>query len=66
VACFDSVDRTELKRRLALRGVEGSRLRLIGTCVHVGGLDGEAWSAPELGTAQGAGFSPRLGNVYLH
>jgi hypothetical protein len=42
VSCFDSVDRTERKRMLALRVVEGSLLRRMGTCLHVGGLDGEA------------------------
>jgi RNA-directed DNA polymerase len=42
VSCFASWDRTERKRRLELRGVEGARLRLIGQCVHVGVRDGEA------------------------
>jgi RNA-directed DNA polymerase len=32
----------------------------------VGGLDGEAVWEPELGTVQGAGLSPLLGNVSLH
>jgi hypothetical protein len=42
VRSFDSVDRTELKRRRELRVVEGSRRRLIGKCLPVGVLDGEA------------------------
>jgi retron-type reverse transcriptase len=66
VSCFDSVDRTELKKRLAVRVADGSLLRLIGKGVHVGVLAGAAWSEPELGTAQGSVLSPLLGNVYLH
>jgi group II intron reverse transcriptase/maturase len=65
VSFFDSLDRTELKRMLELRVVDGSLLRLIGKCLHVGVLDGEAYVEPELGTAQGAVLSPLLGNVYL-
>ena len=41
-------------------------MRRIGTGLHVGGLDGEAVWEPELGTVQGAGLSPLLGNVSLH
>src|ERR671924_946372 len=66
VSFFDSLDRTELKRMLELRVVDGSLLRLIGKCVHVGVLDGETIVEPELGTAQGSVLSPLLGNVYLH
>jgi RNA-directed DNA polymerase len=66
VSCFDRVDRTELKKMLAVRVADGSLLRLIGKCVHVGGLDGETMVEPELGTAQGAVLSPWLGNVSLH
>jgi RNA-directed DNA polymerase len=62
-AFFASVDRTALKKRLDVRGADGSRRRRSGTCVHVGGLDGEAVREPALGTAQGAVRSPRLGNV---
>ena len=42
VSCFDSVDRTALKKRREGRVAEGSRRRRIGKCVHVGVLDGEA------------------------
>ena len=66
VSFFDSLDRTELKKMLEVRVADGSLLRLIGTCLHVGGLDGETIVEPELGTAQGSGLSPLLGNVYLH
>jgi group II intron reverse transcriptase/maturase len=66
VSFFDSLDRTELKKRLEVRVADGSLLRLIGKCLHVGVLDGEARVEPELGTVQGAVLSPLLGNVYLH
>jgi group II intron reverse transcriptase/maturase len=65
-AFFDSVDRTELKKMLEIRVADGSLLRLIGTCLHVGVLEGESWSEPDLGTVQGSVLSPLLGNVYLH
>src|SRR5262252_3060845 len=66
VSFFDSVDRTELKKMLEVRVADGSLLRLIGKCLHVGVLDGEEMIEPELGTAQGSVLSPLLGNVYLH
>ena len=51
---------------LGVRVAEGSLLRLIGKCLHVGVLDGEAVVEPELGTVQGSVLSPLLGNIYLH
>ena len=66
VSFFDSLDRTELKKMLEVRVADGSLLRLIGQCVHVGVLDGEERVEPELGTVQGSVLSPLLGNVYLH
>lgn len=66
VSFFDSLDRTELKKMLEVRVADGSLLRLIGKCLHVGVLDGEAYEEPELGTVQGSVLSPLLGNVYLH
>ena len=66
VSFFDSLDRTELKKMLAVRVADGSLLRLIGTCVHVGVLDGEVIMEPELGTVQGSVLSPLLGNISLH
>jgi RNA-directed DNA polymerase len=66
VSFFDSLDRTELKKMLDVRVADGSLLRLIGKCLHVGVLDGETFVEPELGTAQGSVLSPLLGNVYLH
>ena len=66
VSFFDSVDRKKLKKMLELRVADGSLLRLIGKCLHVGVLDGAELSAPETGTAQGSVLSPLLGNVYLH
>lgn len=66
VSFFDSMDRTKLKEMLKGRIADGSMLRLIGKCLHVGVLDGEKYAEPEVGTAQGSGLSPLLGNIYLH
>jgi len=63
---FDSVDRTQLMKMLQKRVADGSILRLIGKCLHVGILDGEELSEPSEGTVQGSTLSPMLGNVYLH
>src|ERR1043166_5152139 len=38
VSLFDSLDRTELKKMLEVRVADGSLLRLIGKCLHVGVL----------------------------
>ena len=51
---------------LQIRVADGSLLRLIGKCLHVGVLDGAAYAEPETGTAQGSVLSPLLGNIYLH
>jgi len=66
VSFFDRVDRTALKEMLQIRVADGSLLRLIGTCLHVGVLDGAEYSEPEIGTTQGSVLSPLLGNIYLH
>ena len=63
---FDSIDRTMLREMLQERVVDGSLKRLIGKCLHVGILDGTAYSEPGEGTVQGSTLSPLLGNVYLH
>jgi RNA-directed DNA polymerase len=63
---FDSLDRTELKKMLEIRVADGSLLRLIGKCLHVGVLEGESLSEPDFGTVQGSVLSPLMGNVYLH
>jgi RNA-directed DNA polymerase len=65
VSFFDSLDRTELKKMLEVRVADGSLLRLIGKCWHVGVLDGEVVVEAELGTVQGAVLSPLLGNISL-
>jgi RNA-directed DNA polymerase len=66
VSFFDSLDRAKLKELLQVRVADGSLLRLVGKCLHVGVLDGTEYSEPETGTAQGSVLSPMLGNVYLH
>jgi len=63
---FDSVDRKALSEMLQTRVADGSLLRLIGKCLHVGVLDGAEFSEPDTGTVQGSVLSPLLGNVYLH
>lgn len=66
VSFFDSVRRPLLLEMLQERVADGSLLRLIGKCLHVGVLDGEAFTEPSEGTVQGSTLSPLLGNVYLH
>jgi RNA-directed DNA polymerase len=66
VSFFDRVDRTALLGMLRERVADGSLLRLVSKCLHVGVLDGEEFSTPEAGTAQGSILSPLLGNIYLH
>jgi RNA-directed DNA polymerase len=63
---FDSIDRKQLMEMLRQRVNDESLMRLIGKCLHVGVLDGEQYTEPSTGTAQGSSLSPILGNVYLH
>jgi group II intron reverse transcriptase/maturase len=65
-AFFDSIDRKKLLELLQVRVADTPLLRLIGKCLHVGVLDGEEFSEPDEGTAQGSIISPMFGNVYLH
>ena len=57
VSFFDSLDRTELKKMLEVRVADGSLLRLIGKCLHVGVLDGEEY------VRAGDGHRPGVGAV---
>ncbi len=66
VSFFDSLDRTRLLEMLRARIADESFMRLVGKCLHVGVLDGEAYTEPDVGTAQGSGLSPMLCNIYLH
>jgi group II intron reverse transcriptase/maturase len=66
VCFFDRIDRPLLKELLQKRIADQSLMRLIGKCLHVGILDGEEMTSPELGTTQGSTLSPLLANVYLH
>ena len=65
-AFFDSIDRQKLLELLQIRVADPPLLRLLGKCLHVGVLDGEEFSKPGEGTAQGSIISPMFGNVYLH
>ncbi len=51
VSFFDSLDRRKLKEMLEIRVADGSLLRLIGKCLHVGVLEGVELSTSETGTA---------------
>jgi RNA-directed DNA polymerase len=66
VSFFDSIDRKMLMEMLQQRVADGSLLRLVGKCLHVGVLDGEEFSRPDEGAVQGSVLSPMLGNIYLH
>jgi group II intron reverse transcriptase/maturase len=66
VSFFDRVRRSQLVEMLQERVADGSLLRLVGKCLHVGVLDGEEFTEPSEGTVQGSTLSPLLGNVYLH
>jgi group II intron reverse transcriptase/maturase len=63
---FDTVIRSQLVEWLQKRVADGSILRLVGKCLHVGILDGETFTTPDEGTVQGSTMSPLMGNVYLH
>lgn len=65
-AFFDSIDRKKLMDELAKRIDDESLLRLVGKCLNVGVLEGEAYTRSDVGTTQGSVLSPLLGNVYLH
>jgi group II intron reverse transcriptase/maturase len=65
-AFFDSIDRRKLLELLQTRVADTPLVRLLGKCLHVGVLDGEEFSKPGEGTAQGSIISPMFGNVYLH
>ena len=66
VSFFDRIDRSKLMTMLRERIADESLMRLVGKCLHVGVLDGEDYSEPDEGTAQGSVLSPLLGNIYLH
>jgi RNA-directed DNA polymerase len=63
---FDSLDRKRLMEMLQRRVADQDFTRLVGKCLHVGVLEGEEYSEPDVGTAQGSTLSPMLGNIYLH
>ena len=65
-AFFDSVCHTWLLRFIEHRVSDPRMLRLIRQWLKAGVLEDGNWSANELGTPQGSGISPLLGNIFLH
>jgi group II intron reverse transcriptase/maturase len=63
---FDHIQRQQLLDFIQQRVPDGSIRRLVGKCLHVGVLDGEEFTKPDMGTPQGSVLSPLLGNIYLH
>lgn len=57
-AFFDSLVRPKLREMLQDRIADGSLLRLVGKCLHVGVLDGEEFVRPDEGTVQGSVLTP--------
>jgi RNA-directed DNA polymerase len=53
VSLFNSLDRNELKKMLQTRVADGSLMKLIGKCLHVGILAGAQYSEPDTGAVQG-------------
>jgi group II intron reverse transcriptase/maturase len=66
VSFFDRIDRSVLKELLQKRIADKSLMRLVGKCLHVGILEGEEVSSPDVGAVQGSTLSPVLATVYLH
>ena len=66
VSFFDSVNRSALVEMIRERVPDGALLRLVKRCLKAGVLEGQQYSEPTEGTAQGSSLSPLLGNIYLH
>ena len=63
---FDTVHRRTMLEMLEKRIADKSFMWLVGKCLHVGVLEGHAFTRPDEGTVQGSIISPMLGNIYLH
>jgi len=63
---FDTVSHEWLIRFVEHRVGDPRLIRLISKWLKAGVMDGEAWTASESGTPQGAVISPTLANIYLH
>jgi hypothetical protein len=64
--CFDRVDHGLLPDVMRQRGTAGGLLRLIGTWLHAGVLEGAQVTSPETGTPQGGVSSAMLAHICLH
>jgi group II intron reverse transcriptase/maturase len=63
---FDTAPHKRLVELIRERVPDGTLLRLIGKCLHVGILEGEELRSSGEGTPQGSVLSPLLANIYLH
>jgi group II intron reverse transcriptase/maturase len=63
---FDTVDHAHLRDILRQRIGDRVLLRLIGTWLNAGVVEGLDLSYPDEGTPQGGVISPLLANIYLH
>ena len=63
---FDNIDWGWLRSFIRQRINDGGILRLIGTWLNAGIMEGEHLSYSDKGTPQGGVISPLLANIYLH
>jgi group II intron reverse transcriptase/maturase len=63
--CFDRLDHELLREGRRNRVNDRGRVRLIGTWLHAGVLDGEQLTDPEQGPPQGGVSSPMVANIFL-
>jgi RNA-directed DNA polymerase len=63
---FDSLDWNLLLKIIKRRVNDGALIRLIGTWLNAGVMEGTSLIHPEKGTPQGGVISPVLSNIFLH
>lgn len=63
---FDHLDHGWMMKFIQHRVADPRMLRLIQKWLKAGVMEEGQWSETEVGTPQGSGISPLLGNIYLH